>query len=392
LRKKTLRDIDVDGKRVLVRVDFNVPLKDGVVTDNSRVKAALPTIEYLISKGAKVILMSHLGRPKGHEDKFKLDPVAQVLADLLGQEVEKVDSVVGPDALEAASQLKPGEVLLLENLRFDEREKKNDPEFAKLLAGMADVYVNDAFGSSHRAHASVAGVPQYIPAVAGFLLEKEVDTLTSILENPKRPFIAIVGGSKVSDKIGVIDALLDRVDALLIGGGMCFTFLKAKGFEVGKSLLEQDKVDYCKEAMKKAESKGVNIFLPVDVVVAKEITAEAESKVVSASGITDDWIGLDIGEESIQVYTSAIKDAKTIFWNGPMGVFEIDQFAKGTMEVAKAVAAAEATSVIGGGDSVAALKKAHLENQVTFVSTGGGASLELIEGKALPGVEAIMDA
>jgi 3-phosphoglycerate kinase len=257
---------------------------------------------------------------------------------------------------------------------------------------MADVYVNDAFGSSHRAHASVAGVPQYIPAVAGFLLEKEVDTLTSILDNPKRPFIAIVGGSKVSDKIGVIDALLDRVDSLLIGGGMCFTFLKAKGFEVGRSLLEEDKIDYCKDAMKKAESKGVAILLPEDVVVAKEITAEAESKVVPVSEISDDWLGLDIGPKSIRIYTSAIKDAKTIFWNGPMGVFEIDQFAKGTMEVAKAVAEADAISVIGGGDSVAALKKAHLENQVTFVSTGGGASLELIEGKALPGVEALMDA
>jgi phosphoglycerate kinase len=385
LKKKTLREIDVAGKRVLVRVDFNVPLKDGAVADNSRVKAALPTIEYLIGRGARVVLMSHLGRPKGPEDRFKLDPVAQVLADLLGKEVKKADSVVGPDALEAAANLKPGDILLLENLRFDEREKKNDPGFAKLLASMADVYVNDAFGSSHRAHASVAGVSQYIPA-------KEVDTLTSIIEKPERPFIAILGGSKVSDKIGVIDALLDRVDALLIGGGMCFTFLKAEGYEVGKSLLEEDRIDYCEEAIKKADAKNIKIHLPSDVVVAQEISADAEARVVSVGEVPLDWMGLDIGPDSITGYAGVIRSAKTIFWNGPMGVFEIDQFARGTEEVAKAIAETDATSVIGGGDSVAALKKIHLEDQVTFVSTGGGASLELIEGKTLPGVESLMDA
>jgi phosphoglycerate kinase len=392
MKKKTLRDVDVNGKRVLVRVDFNVPQKDGVVTDNSRVKAALPTIEYLLKENAAIILMSHLGRPKGPEDRFKLDPVAKVLSDLIGKPVEKVNTVVGAEAIEAAGKLKPGEVLLLENLRFDEREKKNDPEFAKTLASMADVYVNDAFGSSHRAHASVAGVSNYLPAVAGFLLEKEVDTLTSILDNPDRPFVAIVGGSKVSDKIGVIDALLDKVDSLLIGGGMCFTFLKANGFEIGKSILEEDRVDYCREAMNKAKVKGVNILLPTDVVVANEISAEAASKTVTISEMPGDLMGLDIGPDSISEYVSSIKKAKTIFWNGPMGVFEIDQFARGTQDVAKAVAETDAKSVIGGGDSVAALKKAHLEDQVTFVSTGGGASLELIEGKALPGVESLLDA
>ncbi|MCL6472048.1 MAG: phosphoglycerate kinase [Firmicutes bacterium] len=394
MNKKTVRDIDVSGKRVLVRVDFNVPLKDGVVTDNSRIKAALPTIEYLISKGAKVILMSHLGRPKGVEDKYRLDPVAQELADLLGKEVEKADAVVGREVKEAVDKMKPGDVLLLENLRFDEREKKNDPEFAKELASLADIYVNDAFGASHRAHASIVGVAQHIPAIAGFLLEKEVDTLESLLKNPERPFVAVLGGSKVSDKIGVIDRFLDIVDSLLIGGGMCFTFLKAEGYNVGKSLLEEDKVDYCRDAINKAQEKNINMYLPSDIVIAKEISADAEARVVSVGDIPDDWMGLDIGPETISVYRGVIKGAKTIFWNGPMGVFEIDQFARGTEEIARAVADATqsgATSVVGGGDSVAALKKVHLEDKVSFVSTGGGASLEMIEGKTLPGVEALMD-
>jgi len=381
---------------VLVRVDFNVPISNGVVTDSSRIKAALPTIEYLINSHAKIILMSHLGRPKGVEDKFRLDPVAQALADILGREVEKVDETIGPQVTQAVEKLKPGDILLLENLRFDEREKKNDPEFAKELASLADVYVNDAFGASHRAHASIVGVPEYIPGVAGFLLEKEVDTLTSLLKNPKRPFVAVLGGSKVSDKIGVIDSFLDKdiVNAILIGGGMCFTFLKAKGYDIGNSLLEEDKIEYCNQAMKKADEKDVAIYLPSDVVIAKEISPNAEAMVVAIDSIPDGWMGLDIGPDTINVYRGVVKGAQTIFWNGPMGVFEIDQFSRGTEEVAKAIAEATqagTTSIVGGGDSIAALKKYHLEGQVSFVSTGGGASLELLEGKKLPGVEALQD-
>lgn len=394
MNKKTVKDIDVSGKRVLVRVDFNVPISNGIVTDNSRVRAALPTIEYLINQGSKVILMSHLGRPKGVEDKYRLDPVAQSLADLLGKQVNKVDSTIGDEVKEAVDKMSPGDVLILENLRFDEREKKNDPEFAKQLAGLADVYVNDAFGASHRAHASIVGVGQYIPAVAGFLLEKEIDTLASILENPRRPFVAVLGGSKVSDKIGVIDKFLDIVNALLIGGGMCFTFLKAMGYEIGKSLLEEDKLDYCREAIKAAEQKNVALYLPSDVVVAQEISPDAEARVVTVDSIPEGWMGLDIGPDSISAYREAINSTQTIFWNGPMGVFEIDQFSRGTEEVALAIAKATqagATSVVGGGDSIAALKKFHLEDKVSFVSTGGGASLELIEGKKLPGVEALLD-
>ena len=390
MNKKTVRDIDVSNKRVLVRVDFNVPLSNGIVTDNSRIKAALPTLEYLINHGAKVILMSHLGRPKGFDDKYKLDPVAQTLADLLGREVKKVDAIVGNEVKEAVDKMGPGDVLLLENLRFDEREKKNDPEFARALANLADIYVNDAFGASHRAHASIVGVSQYLPAVAGFLLEKEVDTLTSILEKPERPFVAVLGGSKVSDKIGVIDKLLDVVDALLIGGGMAFTFLKAKGYEVGSSLLEEDKIDFCLQVIKKAEQKDIALYLPSDVVVAQEISPDAEAMVVSVSAIPQGWMGLDIGPDTILVYQGVIKSAKTVFWNGPMGVFEIDQFSRGTEEIAKAIAQSDAVSIVGGGDSIAALKKFHLEDKISFISTGGGASLELIEGKPLPGVEALM--
>ncbi|MEW5706552.1 MAG: phosphoglycerate kinase [Actinomycetota bacterium] len=390
MNKKTVRDIDVSNKRVLVRVDFNVPLSNGIVTDNSRIKAALPTLEYLINHGAKVILMSHLGRPKGFDDKYKLDPVAQTLADLLGREVKKVDAIVGNEVKEAVDKMGPGDVLLLENLRFDEREKKNDPEFARALANLADIYVNDAFGASHRAHASIVGVSQYLPAAAGFLLEKEVDTLTSILEKPERPFVAVLGGSKVSDKIGVIDKLLDVVDALLIGGGMAFTFLKAKGYEVGSSLLEEDKIDFCLQVIKKAEQKDIALYLPSDVVIAQEISPDAEAMVVSVSAIPQGWMGLDIGPDTILVYQGVIKSAKTVFWNGPMGVFEIDQFSRGTEEIAKAIAQSDAVSIVGGGDSIAALKKFHLEDKISFISTGGGASLELIEGKPLPGVEALM--
>lgn len=391
LDKKTVHDIDVAGKRVLVRVDFNVPISNGIVADNSRIKAALPTIEYLLGQGAKVILMSHLGRPKEREDKYKLDPVAQALADLIGKDVKKVDFVVGDEVKEAVQNLQPGEVLLLENLRFDEREKKNDPEFARQLAELADVYVNDAFGASHRAHASVVGVAAYLPAVAGFLLQKEVDTLTSLMKNPRRPFVAILGGSKVSDKIGVIDSFLDIVDALLIGGGMCFTFLKAKGYDIGKSLLEEDRLDYCREAIRKADEKDIAVYLPSDVVIAKEVSADTEARVVSVDDIPPDWMGLDIGPDTISVYRDVIKSAETMFWNGPMGVFEIDQFSRGTEEVALAIAESGATSIVGGGDSVAALKKYHLDDKVSFVSTGGGASMELLEGKTLPGVAALQD-
>lgn len=389
--KKTVRDVDVSGKRVLVRVDFNVPISNSTVTDNSRIKAALPTIEYLISKGAKIILMSHLGRPKGVEDRYRLDPVAQNLADLLGREVDKVDTTVGDEVKQAVSKMEPGDILLLENLRFNDGEKKNDPEFAEELASLAGIYVNDAFGASHRAHASIVGVTKYLPSVAGLLLEKEVDTLTALLKNPERPFVAVLGGSKVSDKIGVIDKFLDIVDSIIIGGGMAFTFLKAKGFEIGKSLLEEDKLDSSKRALELADQKDVAIYLPSDVVIAKEISPDAEARVVPIDSIPEAWMGLDIGPDTINVYQDVIGSARTIFWNGPMGVFEIDQFSRGTEEVAKAIADSNATSVVGGGDSIAALKKFHLEGKVSFVSTGGGASLELLEGKPLPGVEALAD-
>lgn len=389
--KKTVRDIDVSGKRVLVRVDFNEPLREGVITDDSRIRAALPTIEYLTDRGAKVILMSHLGRPKGVDDALRLDGVAQELADILGKQVEKADTTVGDEVKEAIDRLEPGGILLLENLRFNEGEKKNDTEFASRLGQLADVYVNDAFGASHRAHASIVGLSKYMPAVAGLLLEKEIDTLTAILKDPDRPLIAILGGSKVSDKIGVIEKFLDIVNALLIGGGMCFTFLKAKGFDVGNSLLEEDKLDLCRRIIEQAAQKDIPIYLPSDVVIAKEISSDAEARIAHVDSIPDGWMGLDIGPDSIAAYRGVISNARTLFWNGPMGVFEIEQFSRGTEEIAKAIADSVATSIIGGGDSIAALKKFHLEDKVTFVSTGGGASLKLLEGKALPGYEALMD-
>ncbi|MBS3909328.1 MAG: phosphoglycerate kinase [Actinobacteria bacterium] len=389
--KKTVRDIDVSGKRVLVRVDFNVPLREGVVTDDSRIRAALPTIEYLVERGAKVILMSHLGRPKGVDDALRLDAVAQELADMLDKQVEKADTTVGDDVVEAIDRLGPGGILLLENLRFNEGEKKNDPEFASRLGQLADVYVNDAFGASHRAHASIVGLSKHMPAVAGLLLEKEIDTLTAILKDPDRPLIAILGGSKVSDKIGVIEKFLDIVNALVIGGGMCFTFLKAKGYDIGNSLLEEDKLDFCRRIIERAAQKDIPIYLPSDVVIAKEISPDAEARIAHVDAIPDGWMGLDIGPDSIAAYRGVIGKSRTLFWNGPMGVFEIEQFSRGTEEIASAIANSVATSIIGGGDSIAALKKFHLENKVTFVSTGGGASLELLEGKVLPGYEALMD-
>ena len=392
--KKTVRDIDVDGKRVLMRVDFNVPLKDGVVTDDTRVKAAIPTIKYLKEHNAKVILMSHLGRPKGDgpEPALSLKPAADKLAELTGYEVKFVDDTYGEKAAEAVAALEPGDILVLENVRFDKREKKNDPEIAKTLASYGDVFVLDAFGTAHRAQGSVVGPAAYLPAYAGFLLEKEVDTLTSIFADPERPFVAIVGGSKVSSKIGVLDHLIDSADTLIIGGGMAYTFFLAKGYTVGTSLKEEDWVERAGEMLKKAEEKGVKILLPVDNVVADHFGEDAVGEVVASDAIPDDRMGMDIGPETEKLYAEAIKGAKTVFWNGPMGVFEMDQFAHGTEAVARAVAESDCTSIIGGGDSVAAINKFDLADKMSWISTGGGASMELVEGKALPGVEALLDA
>ena len=388
---KTLDDLDPAGKRMLVRVDFNVPLKDGVVTDDTRIRKALPTIRELLDRHAKVILMSHLGRPAGtgYEEKFSMAPVAKALSDLLGIPVSFATDTVGDDAKAKAAGLKPGEVLLLENLRFDPREKKNDAEFAKELASLAEVYVNDAFGSAHRAHASTVGVTEYLPAYAGHLLNKEVDTLTKMLESPKRPFLAILGGAKVSDKIKVIESLLDKADGLIIGGAMAFTFLAAKDKSVGTSLVEPDWIDRAREMMVKAFELGKEFLLPVDVVVAPEMAEGAPTTVVSVDEMPDDQMGLDIGPQTEKLYAESIANAKTIFWNGPMGVFEMPGFESGTRAVAEAVAESKADSVIGGGDSVAAVNKFGVADKVTFISTGGGASMELVQGEALPGVEAL---
>ena len=392
--KKTVRDIDVDGKRALCRVDFNVPIKDGVVGDTTRIKAALPTIKYLVEHNARVILMSHLGRPKGDgpEPELSLEPVAEKLAEMSGLPVQFVADTYGDEAKAAVDALQPGHILVLENVRFDKREKKNDPEIAKRLASYGDVFVLDAFGTAHRAQGSVVGPAAYIPAVAGFLLEKEVDTLTSIFADPARPFVAIVGGSKVSSKIGVLDHLIDSADTLIIGGGMAYTFFLAKGYTVGTSLKEEDWVDRAKEMLEKAEKKGVKILLPIDNVVADHFGEDAQGEVVDSDKIPDDRMGMDIGPKTVALFDEAIKGAKTVFWNGPMGVFEIDQFSKGTEAVARAVADSDCTSIIGGGDSVAAINKFDLADKMSWISTGGGASMELVEGKALPGVEALLDA
>lgn len=391
--KKTIRDVDVRGKRVLVRVDFNVPLADGTVTDDTRVRAALPTIRYLVDHGARVVLMSHLGRPKGEPDpKYSLRPVRRVLQRLLGRNVAFVDATVGPDASEAVGRMVDGEVLMLENVRFNSGEKADDPAFAKRLCELGDLYVNDAFGAAHRKHSSTEGVAHCLPAVAGFLLAREVETLTEMLANPQRPFVAILGGSKVSDKFGVIDRLIEVVDSLLIGGGMCFTFLVAKGVDVGKSIVEQEWVEPAKQMLAKAEAKGVELLLPVDFVAAREIAEDADTRIVGREEIPADEMGLDVGPTTVELYKGAIAKAKTIFWNGPMGVFELTPFEEGTREVANAVARnTQASSIIGGGDSVAALKKFGLEDRVTFVSTGGGASMKLLEGAELPGVTVLQD-
>ncbi len=391
LNKKTIKDIDVKGKRVLVRCDFNVPLKEGVITNDNRIVASLPTIKYLVEQGAKVVLCSHLGRPKGEfKPEFSLAPVAVRLSELLGKPVEMAKDVVGDDAKAKAAALKDGEILLIENVRYHAEETKNNPEFSEKLASLAEVYVNDAFGTAHRAHSSTAGVADYLPAVCGFLIQKEIDIMGKALSDPKRPFVAILGGAKVSDKIGVINNLLTKVDKLIIGGGMAYTFLKAKGVGIGNSLLEEDKVELAKEMMEKAKQVGVEFLLPCDNVCGDNFSNDCNFKQVDDL-IPDGFMGLDIGEDSIKLFENAIKDAGTVIWNGPMGVFEFENFAVGTKAVAKAVADSDAISIIGGGDSAAAVVQLGFADKMTHISTGGGASLEFLEGLVLPGIDCLND-
>ena len=393
MSKKTVRDIDLKGKKVFVRCDFNVPMDENQkITDNRRIVAALPTIKYLIEQNCKVILSSHLGRPKGEvKPEFSLAPVAVELSRLLGQEVLMAKDVIGESAKSLASSLKEGQVMLLENVRFHKEETDNDPEFAKELASMAEVFVNDAFGTAHRAHASTEGVSHYLPSVSGFLIEKELKFLGDALNNPERPFVAILGGAKVPDKIGVIDSLLEKVDTLMIGGGMAYTFFKAQGYGVGNSLCEPDKCELALSLMEKAKNKGVKLILPVDTKIGKEFKPDTESKTVAWTEIPDGWEGFDIGEKTIEMFKNELKNAKTVIWNGPVGLFEFDQFAVGTNSIAKALAELDATTIIGGGDSAAAVEKAGLADKMTHISTGGGASLEFLEGKKLPGIECLMD-
>ena len=419
--KKTVKDIDVAGKKVLLRCDFNVPMaKDGsgVITDDKRIRAALPTIQYLLDQNAAVIACSHMGKPvatfdsyvkkqaeKGKDPasiteeewkkslaKLSLAPVAKRLSELLGREVIMASDVVGPDAQAKAAALQPGQILLLENTRFEKGETKNDPALAKAMADMAEVYVSDAFGAVHRAHASTAGVAQYLPAVSGFLIQKELEIIGGALANPKRPLVAILGGSKVSSKIGVINNLLEIADTIIIGGGMTYTFLKAQGGSIGKSLLEEDWLDYCNDMMKKAKEKGVKLLLPEDTICAKEFSADAEPILVDSMNIPDDCMGMDIGPKAIAAYADAVKDAGTVIWNGPMGVFEFPAFAKGTQAVAEALSNSNAITIIGGGDSAAAVQQLGYADKMTHISTGGGASLEFMEGKELPGVACLLDA
>lgn len=393
MNKKSIKDVELQGKRVFCRVDFNVPLKDGNVTDDTRIRAALPTIKYLVENGAKVILASHLGRPKGQVvEELRLTPVAKRLSELLGKDVKKANEAYGESVKAEIAKMENGDVLLLENVRFYPGEEKNDPELAKEFAALADLYVNDAFGAAHRAHASTEGIAHYLPAVSGFLMQKELDVLGKALSNPERPFTAIIGGAKVKDKIGVIDNLLDKVDNLIIGGGLAYTFVKAQGHEIGKSLLEEDKIDLAKSFMAKAKEKGVNFYMPVDAVVADEFSETANKKEVSIEEIPADWQALDIGPKTVELYAKVIKESKLVIWNGPMGVFEMDAYANGTKGVAEALAAATGTySIIGGGDSAAAVEKFHLAEKMDHISTGGGASLEFMEGKTLPGVAALND-
>jgi len=397
MAKQTIEDIkDLKGKKVLVRVDFNVPQDNKQnITDDTRIRAAIPTIKYLSEKGARVILVSHLGRPKaGPDDKLRLAPVAQALSQLLGKPIGYVKDCIGPEVENAVSKINNGDILLLENVRFYPQEESNDPEFAKKLASLADVYVNDAFGTAHRAHASTEGVTRYLKGYAGFLMEKEIKFLGQLIENPGRPFVAILGGAKISGKIDVIENLLSKVDTMIVGGGMAYTFFKARGVEVGKSLVEADKVNMAKDILKKAIDRGIPFMLPIDHVVADKFDANADSQIVTRAGIPSDWQGMDIGPDTVTKFGHAIKKAKTIFWNGPMGVFEFEKFSMGTIAIAKLVAEATqkgAISVIGGGDSVAAIEQAGLAGKMTHISTGGGASLEFVEGKVLPGIACLQD-
>ncbi|MDY6060923.1 MAG: phosphoglycerate kinase [Oscillospiraceae bacterium] len=392
LNKKTVEDLDVAGKKVLVRCDFNVPLSDGKITSDKRIVASLPTIKYLIKNGAKVILCSHLGRPKGEfKPEFSLAPVAARLSELLGQEVKMAKDVVGESAQSLAASLKAGEVMLLENVRFKKEETKNDPEFSKKLASLADLYVNDAFGSAHRAHSSTTGVADYLPSACGYLIQKEIEFMGNALANPKRPLVAILGGAKVSDKIGVITNLLDKCDTIIIGGGMAYTFMKALGYEIGTSLLEADRVDDAKAMMETAKAKGVKFIIPVDNKVGREYDPNTEAMVISSDNIPEGWMGLDIGPKTQALFADAIKGSGTVIWNGPMGVSEWENFAAGTIAVAKAVAESGAISIIGGGDSAAAVQKLGFADKMSHISTGGGASLEFLEGKELPGIAALSD-
>lgn len=393
MNKKSIRDIDVKGKKVFCRVDFNVPMKDGQVTDDTRIRAAIPTIQHLSEQGAKVILASHLGRPKGKAvEEMRLNAVAGRLSELIGKPVKKTDEAFGPEVEQEISQMQDGDLLLLENVRFYAGEEKNDPELARSFAALAEIYVNDAFGAAHRAHASTEGIAHHLPAVAGFLMEKELEVLGKALSNPERPFTAIIGGAKVKDKIGVIENLLEKVDNLIIGGGLAYTFIKAQGHEIGQSLLEEDKIELAKSFIEKAKEKGVNFYMPVDAVVAKEFSPDAESKVVAIDEIPADWQGLDIGPKTTEKYREVIQSSKLVIWNGPMGVFEFEKFSNGTKGVAQALAEADNTyTVIGGGDSAAAVEQFDVADKMDHISTGGGASLEFMEGKELPGVAALND-
>lgn len=395
MNKKVITDLEVSSKRVIVRVDFNVPMsktEEGKITDNARIVAALPTIKYLIKNNARIILLSHLGRPKGEAKKeFSLAPVAKELSKLLNKDVKFLQSnlVVDDNVKDEVLKLKDGEVALLENTRFRNEETKNIDDFSKELAELGELYINDAFGTSHRAHCSNVGLCKFLPSAVGFLVEKEISIMGKALSNPERPFVAILGGAKVSDKITVIENLIEKVDSIIIGGGMAFTFLKSLGYSVGKSLLEDDKVDFAKELIEKAKSKNVKILLPIDVVVSKEFSNDSEFKIVNIDSIGDDYMGLDIGEKTVKLFSDEINNAKTVVWNGPMGVFEMSNFAKGTFEIAKAIAESEAISIIGGGDSASAAEKSGYKDKITHISTGGGASLEFLEGKILPGIDSI---